>query len=330
LFISTLPLVRQEGIIYILIWLFCLPNATRRPRYYLILIIPTLTYSVASHLILGHKLIYPLIYSIINSSPGKAPDDYTVPADIFVKLIFVFFVQTPLFLGWFVRFSKKYNKKLFLVSLCIFGQGLVLLIQHAAVFITTGRYYSNFRLFIPAIPLLSFYAALVLNRLIDRLTQISNKRNSIAFSLILFLSAILLLNFFVQAATLRKLSEEFIDAFSENQELKIKEAATWLNSYLVANNIKNIYVPAWRTTHHSVRRLWMYLSGGINYYYFIDERMIFDMVTNRQQNNHLPKGVLVLVDSEEKDLKGRNITDLFKNENLKSYGSVNLFFYLVN
>lgn len=326
LLISAVPLIRQEGIFYLVIWVFLLRRLRAEIKYIPLLFFPTVIWCAISRIALGHKFVYPLIYSIINTRRGKiyqAPLDLTVPANIYISLIFIIIICSPLILGFLDYFFRRNNKKTgFIISACILTQAVIILFNHLSVFLTTGYFCAEFRFIVPIIPLLSISAA-------DFLQDIKKFYfYSKYIPVIIFIS--LLFIFSWQMGRLRDISKTYIPLLEKAQDSEIKKSAASLDSYLRKNGLSNIYVPAWRTTDQSVRRLWMYLPGDIKYYYFINEKMFFDMVTNRQQINHLPRGVLVLSDRGEKDLGGKPVTDLFKNKNIMNYDNANLFFYLLD
>lgn len=326
LLISAAPLIRQEGIFYLILWVFLLRRLKAESKYMFLIFIPALLWCGVSRIVLGHKFAYPLIYSIINTRRGRiyqAPLDLTVPADIYISLISIIIICSPLILGFLDFFFRRDNKKTgLIIPVCILTQTTIIFFNHLSVFFTTGYFCAEFRFIVPVIPLLSISAA-------DFLQNIKRFNFSSKYILVIFFISLLCI-FSWQMARLRDISKTYIPFLEKTQDSEIKKSALALDSYLRKNGLSNIYVPAWRTTNQSVRRLWMYLPGDIKYYYFIGKGMIFDMVTNKQQISHSPKGVLVLVDRDEKDLGGKPVTDSFRNKNIMDYDNANLFFYLLD
>lgn len=269
--VSLLPIIRQEGLLYLLIWVGLL-FVRRKFRYIPLLFIPALTWAFLNYLILDFPLSFTFGYV---TSIVEPPHDLFPPGPIKFMLNLGYF-SLILFLIGLMR--RLFDKKYYLLLACFLIPFSFQVLSSIIIYSYIDNKFPGYppRLMVPSAPLIAIF-------IVNGITLITRKFTEKKYIFKCFLTMViltLLLSSIYQIRQLQCLPDSMNAIFSPNQERVLKEAITWFNSYAKKKNIKNLYVPAVETIHKSLRRLWMGLEKDINYYPLVEMEDSFYVVFN--------------------------------------------------
>ncbi len=282
--ISLLPIVRQEGLLFLAIW-FIFLLIKNRIKYAFLLFIPAFSWAVLNYFILGHLPFFTFMYV---TSISKDIPVQLLPAAI--KFLFTLgYPALFLFLlGLIISLRKREN---FLILVCFLVPFVAQIILNQVGFICfPGKPSAKMRFMVPYVPLITIFVLVAIKTVIQNLKV----KKSIKFYF-LSVMAITLLAFQIhQIKQLQEEPEAKGEFFSSQQEVALQEASRWLDDYAKKENIANIYIPGDESTYKSLRRLWMYLSPGLKYYIVSPPHYtnLFD-VTILKPLSFRKKGILV-------------------------------------
>ncbi len=319
--VAFLPLIRQEGLLYIVIWIY-LFHKQIKIKQFIFICFPTLLWAILNNQFLGHNFSKFFFYL-----PTKDPYNSMATPEGFGNLIRIFILH-PLIILSLVGFLITLKDKSYrFLKACFVAQASFLIIFQTIHFLDSGGFFCReMRILMPLLPLASLYAG----KSIDKLVQQYNLSNRV----FLFGAMVMLITIMVfQVSKLQHDPVVINDFVSSGEESVIKDASSWLNVYLHKEKINKVcIVPGALITDKIIRRIWMYLPGDINFYADGNEKMsisdnvVFDPAVLKDVI--LPKDIKYLFISKNKlntDVLGCNL----KSDLIKSYPDISVYFYSV-
>jgi hypothetical protein len=316
LLISLLPLIRQEGALYIFIMLFLLLKE-KKIYYAFILPIPLLVWILLNFFLLEHSFIYPLFVCVDLPGP-TAKSDIMSLAELknFLPAIFCH----PLFflfpIGFILAISKKHYLPIIISLIC---QSLFFIIAAIIQFLITKQVSYAFRYIVPLIPFMALITAGIFNNLV------LGKKSKII--VVVFMSIVLIGILINRITALQKHPRVVAESITEKQERAIEEAVVWLKAFIKETGIQYIFYSGDMTDNKMIRRLKTYLVDSIAMYPVKEFREVYDPVTfkiiEREFRNSTLTGLVLLLDPErEKDFILSK-----KIESLKNFPDIPVYLY---
>jgi len=327
--VSLLPLIRQEGLLFLFIWsLFVIKN--KKIKYLVFIFLPTILWVFLNWFIWNRPVIYSLLHQIyfIIAKINQTPPSQTV-GSFFGATSFMIILYQPLFIlsviGWWRTLQDRSYR---LISACWGFYVFFLLsfyIGHIIIFRTVSR---ELRYIVPFVPIMILYSVLPIKTIISSFGLTKKHVKVLFFGLFGIILIWATLN-------LRLLQEDVKvneDALTPRNEREIEEITFWLNSYLKKNSINSIYVSGRFTTNKYIRRIWMNLDKDVRFYPTIDpyatepkgEIKPLDIVNFDILRNSDIKGVFLIFNVSDNDRLGRQIDWVL----IKSFPDIPLNFYL--
>lgn len=315
IFISLLPLIRHEGILYIEIWIFVL-LIKFIPKYIPILLMPSFSWGFINRVFLKRSILEAFCYNIVHRP--SPPSDTVI---FLTQIKFIDFIgYLPFFILFLIGFFLNlFNKKLRAISIFTTIHLSYIIFVYTVVFLTTHTFFHEYRPLVSISPFICLFALYPIKKFILAITKGNPKKENLliaAFIIIFFLSFIWQLNRFKNDP---KVIE---DTLTPAQEKNLKIACNWLNSHLEKEIIKNVYIEGTTAPTKIIRRVWMYLPENINYYCSYTKKRILDIIKWRTFPNHEVKGIIVTIDRN-------NLEGLIKPQHtlVKIFPDVPLYFY---
>ena len=323
LMVSLLPLIRQEGVVFILIWLLLLPRKLKI-KYGLFLLLPFLIWSLLNKVLLGH----PFFYTFFCNLPDQAPPNCVASLFQFFHIAGVLCIH-PIFITCFIGLIVSYRKAEYrYLSIPFISYVTVIIVANILHLIDAKAFSREIRFLVPVIPFMAIYGASAFEYLL-------NGRKILKKYFLLFSVAMLPFIAIYQIGQLQRDLTVIGDSLNQDKEVLTKKVGYWLNDYMKTNKIKNIYVPGDLIPDKIIRRLWIYLQGSIDYYAIIGP-----------MESYKPKGLQPLdmatytIVPSVKGMRGVFITkkQYDKNENilgevdcvsLRTEASLPLFIYFI-
>ncbi len=321
LVIAFLPLIRQEGLLYVFIWVYLLHKQVRI-KHLVFLFLPTLFWIMLNSQLLGLG-ISKFIFYLPDKDPGNSMTSFQGLGSLIGILI-----AHPLIILSVIGIAATLNDRRYrFLKICFIAHVFFLIIFQILHFLDSGGMFCReIRILMPSVPIAALYAG----KTIDRLSRRYNFRNK------LILAGAISILIIIMAFQIFQLQHDHTvvnDSMSSEQENLVKDAAGWLNAYMRQGDITKVcIVPGALITDKIIRRIWMYLPGYIDFYADGNEERsilnnnVFDVVTLKTVN--LLKNVKYIFISKEKldqdVLSGYAVVDL-----IKTYSGVSLYFYLI-
>jgi hypothetical protein len=321
--IAFLPLIRQEGLLYVLIWIYLLRKEIKI-KYLPLLLLPTLFWIVANNIFLGHSLIKFIFYL-----PAKDPPNSMATLDLLLKLTHILIYHPIImlsFIGLIITWSDiKYRiLKLCFISHMIF----ILFLQIVHFFDSCGMFCREIRIIMPLVPIMALYSGTALARL---LSNYRVKDKLFLGASFIVLSAIST----VQITQLQRQPAVISDSVNKEDEYLLKNASIWLYKYIQNEDINKVcIVPGALTTDKIIRRIWMYLPGYVNFYAVGEDRSILNHIDNGSfdlaalKYINLPSGTKCIFISKEM-LEKDKFSSAARVDLINMYPDLHLYFYVV-
>jgi hypothetical protein len=321
LVIAFLPLIRQEGLLYVFTWIILLRKQIK-VKHLVVFFLPTLLWILLNWLLLGHNFSKFIFYL-----PVKGPGNSMVSFQDLAHLMIILAMHPLVILsgaGIWITFN---NVKYSFLKVCFITQVVFLVIfQILHSLDLNGMFCKEIRIFMPLIPLAAIYAA----KTIEELSFRYNLRNKIFLTVV---TSLLVIITGFQIFQLQRDPAVIKDSLSSRQEDLVKDASDWLDVYMRQENItRAAIVPGALITDKIIRRIWMYLPGYVDFYADGDEKMsilnnvVFDFAVLK--NINLPKDTKCIFISKNK-LEMSVLSSKLRINLIKSYLDISLYFYLV-
>lgn len=321
LLVAILPLIRQEGLLYVFIWVYLFYKQVKI-KYLAFIFLPTLLWIILNSHLLGHGFIKFFFY-LPSKDPGNSIASFKDLGNLICILIF-----HPLIILSAIGIVATLNDRRYrFLKVCFIVYVFFLIIFQIVHFLDSpGMFCREIRILMPLIPLAGVYAA----KAIDELSFRYNFQNKL--SLVAATSLLVIITGF-QVFQLQRDPAVIKDSLSRQQEDLVKDVSGWLNVYLRQENITRVcIVPGALITDKIIRRIWMYLPGYINFYADGNEEgsilnnNVFDLATLKTVS--LSKKVKCIFISKEK-LKQDVLSSDVAVSLIKTYSDVSVYFYLV-
>lgn len=314
LVVSLTPLIRQEGVIFLCIWLFLLFEL-KKEKYIFFLFIPTLLWIITNKIFLNHPFSYIFLF-LPRIMQGDLPYD---------SLLNVKDLRLAYFLGYlpilFLFLSglkiRIRDKKYFLLLICITAEIILIAVLNIFIFLTRKHLVYELRFLIPIIPLVNIYILSALGAIADKYI----KKNEISGGF--FISAIFIIIFlnFYQLKKLQRLPYVLNNYINPEQEVEIKSASDWIEDYLDKEGIKDVTYR--KMTHKIIRRVLMYLPGNMQFY-VLGSNNSLNVVTFKLESFPASKAIFFTInDKEDKDTIEKLNLRL-----IKDFPNIPLYLYL--
>lgn len=315
--ISFLPTIRQEGAVFIILWL-CLLLRNRQFRHAIWLFIPSFSWSLLNSLILRHDLLYTFFY-MHRLSRQTPPISLILPSQINTYIIWSSLVLCLLLLSGIKMCSS--DKRYSLIFSCILFHLGFMVLSNSVKWVTTGFIVREIKYVIPSIP----FMAIFMSRPIESLAQRLSSRYRMAGPIALILLLAALPGFMcLKLKALQKIPQVVNDSVSPEESETVRNVSVWLNGYMAHSGINNLYVYGSQTTNKFVRRLWMGSPGSMGFYAIVSKDSAMDMITF--QKAPFIKGRAVVVYSGNDTFQ---LPDGIEKEHLKGFPEISLDFFLV-
>jgi hypothetical protein len=326
---SLLPLVRQEGFIYLGVFVIALV-LKKKYRYLALAALPSAIWALLSWKLMGYSL--PEWFLVIQNEP---PKESLMPLSSAGSFLFLAYQPLTVFALIGIAISS-FDKKLFPVLLIILIQIMFFGVVLAVVFFMSRQtaILYDIRFLVSIIPLLSIIAVVPLRR-IEGLNKASN---SVPVAAISVACLILPASLFYSIHKLQRVAIEREGSFTFGQEAVIQEAGGWLTGYLSENQLFETYVPGGWATDKGVRRIWMYLPRKVAFYSIVEmsgpqksgtvKNRLLNMVSNRFSESDLKQGVFISIFRTNE----QGFPDELRNINcrlVKEYPTIPLYFYRI-
>lgn len=315
IFISFLPLIRHEGILYIQIWIFIL-LIKFMPRYIPLLLMPSFFWGIINITLLKRTLLEAFCYNIVHRPQPPLDTVIFFPQIKFINFIgyYLFFI---LFLFGF--FSKAFDRKLRVISVITTAHLGYIFFIVTTVYLTTNAFFHEYRPLVSIAPFICLYALYPIRKFATKICGNSYKKENV---LIITFLVIFLGLFIWQLDRFQKDPKVIEESLTPRQEKELKIACNWLNSYLKKENINNVYIEGTTAPTKIIRRVWMYLPVHINYYCSYTESRILHIIKWRTFPHHIVKGAIITIDRN-------NLEKLIKPQHtlVKAFPDVPLYFY---
>lgn len=312
--ISLLPLIRQEGALYIFIMLFLLLK-DKKIRYALILPIPLLVWTFLNFYLLKHSFIYPFLVSVDLPGPTSKSDIISlselknfIPA-IFFHPLFILFP-----LGLILMFLKKRCLPILISLICY---GLFFIVAAGIQFLILKQVSYAFRYIVPLIP----FMALITAGMFDKV--LLNKKLEI--KVLVFIAIVLTGVLINRIAVLQKQPRVIAESITSKQEGAIDEVVVWVKAYIKEAGVKHIFYSGDLNDNKIIRRLRAYLADSITMYPVKEFKEVYDPVTfkiiEKEFCNSTLTGFVLLIDpGREKDfILSKKIEFLIKFPDIPIY-----------
>lgn len=316
--IALLPLIRQEGILYLGIWSFFLIKKSKI-KFIPLLFIPSFLWMLSNYLLLSHSFRYVFFPYAIISKGSFPPWALISPSQINFFTLFGYYPILILsIIGLILELS---NRRCALIFACIFIHiSFLFTLQVAGPFLMVGCFWRESRYIVPMAPLIAIYATDSVRAIYKNFIQ-----KKIANYFLVSIMIIMILSLIYQTGQSQLFSKVTKDNLTVVQEANLKKIIAWLCEYLKKENIKNIYANGACMTHKFMRRIMIDLSLRINCYAIVDDFKVLDPVTLRIILNHKVEGIFFALDKEENDKFISN----FNCRLIKQSFSPPMYFYLV-
>lgn len=317
--LSLLPLIRQEGLLFLIAGIILSPRPVKIQR--LFCFFPVVIWILLNSLILKHPLdhIYLYLYRV---SGGNPPPDVLLPLSKTKDFIFNIFIAPLLSLIFFLAGLKYVNRKYRIILYFIMiNIGVIIALNSYLIFAFKKIAY-ELRFIVPTIPLIAIYAGAFFQRLHYLLKARFRVPGYLIIGLIIFMIAGFNIYYLKQIQNFPYIKSEFI---SPAQEKVFEKAESWLSEYLERERIGMVYSDSNKMTNKFVRRLIISLTPDTAYYGFNYKKMnLVDVVTFKEIGLFKKKAVMFIV--REENYQPLVMADW---ELIKSFPELNLDFYLV-
>lgn len=283
-----------------------------------ILPLPLVIWILLNYFLLGHSLLYPLF--VFLDVPGPTPASSVMSLEELKGFLPSIFYHPIFFIFPIGLLLKIYKKDYSPVTISLICHSLFFVIAATVQYAILRQVSYYFRYLVPLIPLMSIMVAEVFEKLkIKKILKIP-----ILTSVSIILIGVLI----VEINLMQKDPKINDEKLAEQEEIAIKKASTWLNGYLKANKIYNVFYSGDLTTNKIMRRLKVYLSRGITLYPVKDFNEVFDSVTFNLLDNKFSdpvySGVVLILDPiREKGLISHDGINI-----LKEFPIASIYFYI--
>jgi len=318
LLISLLPMIRPEGILYILVWVPFLVFKSKI-SYLSLLVVPSLIWSLLVRMILKLPLISIFLY--VNRGFDSPP-----PHDSLMSFSAIGYYFSLYFLPIFLLFAaglimKAADRRYWLLISCLLVQFLLVVANNITLFVLTKSLCNQLRFLIPVIPIFAFFAAFAFVRILRYLLKKMRDIPLLVISIAVFATL-----FSFQMKDLQSFpggKDENTMSFSE--EMSLREVNFWLKGWLKENDIKNVYFEGGQDfTGRILRRVYINLPVGLRSLVVIDRKRLFNPSTFEVFTGATIDGVFV------SSGEASNTTDLSGCKLLRSYPDIQLYFFRIN
>lgn len=319
--VALLPLIRQEGLLYVFIWIYLLYKKVRI-RHLIFLFVPTVFWILLNNRLLGHGIDKFIFYL-----PVKDPENSMASFEGLGSLARILICHPVVILSVAGLSITLGDKRYRALRICFIAHIFFLaLFQIIHFWDSGGMFCREIRVLMPSIPIAALYAG----KTIDWLSQKYDFRGKLSLAGI---AGILIIIMGFQIYGLQRDNMVISDSVPMEQEALVKDAAGWLNRYMRKEDIKKVcVVPGALTTDKIIRRIWMYLPGYIDFYAdgneegSILDNSVFDLATLKTTT--LSKNIKCIFISRAEInndiLNGYPAIDL-----IKEYPGISLYFYSV-
>lgn len=316
--VSFLPIIRQEGILYLGLWVFFLFKKNKL-KYTSILFIPSFIWSLLDYFILGNTFGYPFFYIFkITSQP---PIEVLLPLSQIHYLI-ILLICHPLSILFLLGYIKNiFNKKYKVILLCSLAHVSFLFAFNGFLFFTTKSLFRDLRFLVPLIPFMAILSIDVIKTFIIKKNLSRGLRKGVLTIICMAFIGFLVAHIgYIQKDP--RLQREKLTLEQENEA---KMTSKWLNQYLEKNGFKNVYISGELMIHPVIRRLWMDLPIR-NKLYLIwgDDYKQLNPATFGIDSNVYRKGVYITMKHSSMNFLRETIYTKIKMVN-----SLDLCFYLI-
>ncbi len=315
--VSLLPLVRQEGTLYCLIWLYFLIREGKG-RFSWMLFAPLLAWIAANTLILGHSPVYPFFVSI--DLPGPTSPYELMPGPAFADFAPLIFFH-PAFMLLIPGLAMKWRDIRYRpVVIPLTAHFLFLAAGVGLQFAIIGKLSSEFRYVAVLMPFVALLASAALEN-ISVVIPAKLRGPALAAGMFALLAMLILgIGAFQESLPAR------VNRVSERQELSLREAARWIEERVKAGGDVDVFYPGELTTDPLMRRLKFHLPARVSLLPVRQFREVYDPVrfTLLRKEFHGPGRGLALVFDRERQtgmLGGK------ENQLLVSFPDIPLFIY---
>ncbi|MDO8602530.1 MAG: hypothetical protein Q7O04_01620 [Candidatus Omnitrophota bacterium] len=311
--IALLPLIRQEGVVYLLIWLIFLLKEKNK-SYIFLLFVPVSLWIMANKIILGHPFSYVFLF-LTKITKGLPADSLLNLKDLrlsyfsgYIPILFLFLVAVKM---------KIADRKYLLLLACISVSVILITALNIFIFVTRKCLVYELRFLIPSIPLINIYILAACDEMSERYIR---KKSLIMIFLALIFCVIVSLNLY-QMKQLQKLPYVLENIVTPKQEVDIKLATNWLKGYLEKERIVNVSYR--KMTHKVIRRVLMYLPGQMHFYVLGDHNVL-NVTTFKLESPPQTRVVFITIDEKEGIIKKLNL------ELIKEFPDIPLYVYLLD
>jgi len=316
LLVSLLPLIRQEGVLYIFIMLFLLLKE-KKIYYAFILPVPLLIWVFLNFFLLGHPLIYPFFVSV--ALPGPTSPSSIMPLAELKNFIPAIFLHPLFFLfpfGFILMLSKK---RCFPITISLVCFGIFFIISAGIQFLILKQVSYAFRYIVPLVPFMAFIIAGMFNN------HVLSKKLKII--VIIFMAVILTGVLINRITALQKQPRVIAESTTVKQEEEIDEAVVWLKVYIKETGIQHVFYSGDMNDNKIIRRLRAYLANSITMYPVKEFKEVYDPITfkiiEEEFYNSALTGLVLLIDPE----KEKNFILSKKIEFLKKFPDTPIYLY---
>lgn len=317
IFASLLPLIRQEGIIFFLVWI---PFIFRIKKKYLpFFFVPTFLFILADVVVAGHSPWFFFLYNFIIAEVPSSESFLPAPAKI---NLFIYLASQPVLLFAVIQAFRqlRYQKKS-LPFLCFFVSFLYAFIWHALFYFISGSLLREFRFMIYLFPLSAVLAASFFINLREKFALF--RRN-------IFIAFIFLIFIFLsiqQHYQLQRISRAAGEVVSAAEDREIRDISLWLDDYFRHAGNNNIYVFGDAVTDRFMRRIWMYIKSPVNYYAAIRDNKLLDVIKfSIVPEYKFFRGIVITLDKNDE----KELTEKFNYELIKSLPLTRINIYRIS
>lgn len=320
--IAFLPLVRQEGLWYLLLWLgICFRHV--RPRYLVLVFLPTALWLLLNATLLGHSMSKLVFYL-----PTKDPPNSMASPGQLLRNLMTIFVPHPSFILCAIGLAVTWKNAAYrFLRICLLGQVFFFAVfQCAHFFDAQGMLCRELRILLPLVPFMAIFGGsalltLPVARRFGKKLFVCGVVASIGIAA--FQIAGLQRDPFVRRDTLRAADEK-----------RLQGACAWLNGYLKEQEITSVCViPGGAVTDAVIRRVWMYLPGSVNFYAGAGEESVSGRIDNEVfdlatlQATRMPRAAKYIIISREK-LGRESFAAAMRVELIRADAALPVYFYL--
>lgn len=309
--ISLLPLIRQEGIAYLLIWLIFLLKEKNK-GYIFLLFVPVFLWIMANKIILGHPFSYIFLF-LTKNTKGLPADSLLNIKDL--RLSYFSGYMPILFLFLAALKMKITDTKYLLLLACISVSVILITALNIFIFVIRKCLVYELRFLIPAIPLINIYVLAACDKIAGKYIR---KKSFIMVFLALIFCVIISLNFY-QMKQLQKLPYVLENIVTPEQEVNIRQASNWLKDYLEKEKIVNVSYR--KMTHKVIRRVLMYLPGQMHFYVLGDQNVL-NVATFKLEPSPKTRVIFITINNKEGIIEKLNLGLI------KEFPDIPLYVYL--